>query len=102
MLLQKGGDFLSGKHVINLREHILFHQKIRDLSCLSQGLAFFYIVLTMAFTPSITDFTSSLILGLLALLWVQRKSWLRELLLSLKLLWSHPPLAACSADEFQT
>lgn len=39
-LLQKGGDFLLGKHVINLREHILFHQKIRDSSCLSQGLAF--------------------------------------------------------------
>lgn len=40
LLLQKGGDFLLGKHVINLREHILFHQKIRDSSCLSQGLVF--------------------------------------------------------------
>lgn len=29
-----------GKHVINLREHILFHQKIRDLGCISQGLVF--------------------------------------------------------------
>lgn len=27
---EKGGDFLSDKHVINLREHILSHRKITE------------------------------------------------------------------------